>query len=103
MKNLFAVNQAIGGDGANLVGGLGVDGVNLQVNLEVTYPIAKIITPVMAIVNKLIDELEQLIPGDQTVLAATLKTAAQAELVQLLSETPAAVAAVVAPAATPAP
>lgn len=86
MKNLVDFDKEIGSDGAKAVGALGVDGESLKFEVGVTYPIAKVIDPVMKVVDGLIDKVEKLIPGDQTGVAAKLKAEAREEMVKLLSE-----------------
>lgn len=86
MKNLISFDQDLGGDGAKLNGGLGVAGDQLQAQVSVSYPIAKIIEPAAKVIDQLVDKLEALIPGDQKAMAASAKADARAALVKALSE-----------------
>lgn len=86
MKELVKFEQEFGGDGAKAKGQLGVDGDALALAISVSYPIAKIIEPAVKVIDDLVDKLEQLIPGDQSVLAAKAKADAREALVKALSE-----------------
>jgi hypothetical protein len=86
VKELIGVDQEVGGDGAKVKAGVGVEGDQLKVELAATYPLAKVVDPLMKVVDGLVDKLEQFIPGDQKALATTLKAEAREELVKLLSE-----------------
>ena len=88
MKQLAQVEQAVGGDGAKLNGALGIDQSDIVAQVEVRYPIAKVIDPVMEIVDKLVDKLEAVIPGDQKGMAMQAKADARAAIVKALSEKP---------------
>lgn len=81
MKSI--VTKEIGGDGAaaELLIGEG------KLAIQVSYPLEKIIEPLTSIVDKVVDKLEQFIPGDQTGLAADIKKQAREELAELLAET----------------
>lgn len=81
MKSI--ITKEIGGDGAAaelLIG----DG---KLAVQVSYPLEKIIEPLTSVVDKVVDKLEQFIPGDQTGLAAQIKADARKELAELLAET----------------
>ena len=86
MKDLVGFDQEIGGDGAKVKGSLGIEMDQMKLQVAVTYPIAKVIEPVMKVLDGLVDQVEQLIPGDQVALAQGLKNQAREELVKLLSE-----------------
>jgi hypothetical protein len=81
MKSI--VEKEIGGDGAKaeLLIGEG------KLAVQVSYPLEKIIEPLTSVVDKVVDKLEQFIPGDQTGLAADIKKQAREELAQLLADT----------------
>lgn len=85
MKKIASFEQAIGGDGAVLAGGIGVEGQSLKAQVEVTYPIEKIIEPALKVIDDLVDKLEKLIPGDQTGMAQQAKLDARAAIVKALS------------------
>lgn len=86
MKDLVKFDQEIGGDGAKAGGSIGIEADQLKAVVSVTYPIAKVIEPVMKVLDGLVDKIEQLIPGDQVAIAQGLKDQARAEIVKLLSE-----------------
>lgn len=88
MKSLAKFEQKIGGDGAELKGNVGIDASDVVAQVEIRYPLAKVIDPVMGVVDGLVDKLEKLIPGDQTGLAAQAKIDARAAIVKALSEAP---------------
>lgn len=81
MKSI--ITKEIGSDGAaaELLVGEG------KLAIQVSYPLEKIIEPLTSIVDKVVDKLEQFIPGDQTGLAQDLKNSARKELAELLAET----------------
>lgn len=85
-KKIVDFDKALGGDGAQVVGALSVVGETLEAKIAVTYPLEKVLTPAYEVIDKLIDKVEKLIPGDQSALAAGLKEDARRELLQLLSE-----------------
>ncbi len=85
MKSIVSIDKEIG-DGLKVKAGIGVEGSDLAADVRVVFPLAKVIDPVMKIVDGLVDKVEKLIPGDQTTLAESLKAAARADLVKLLSE-----------------
>lgn len=86
MKQIVGIDQEVGGDGAKVKAGVGVEGDQLKIELSATYPLAKVVEPAMKVVGNLVDKIEQFIPGDQKALAETLKKEAQEELVKLLAE-----------------
>lgn len=81
MKSI--ITKEIGGDGAaaELLIGEG------KLAVQVSYPLEKIIEPLTSVVDKVVDKLEQFIPGDQTGLASQIKADARKELAELLAET----------------
>ena len=86
MKDIVKFEQGIGGDGATLKGALGVEGETLTAQLQISYPLDKIIEPVGKVVDDLVDKLEKLIPGDQTEMATKAKADARAAIIKALSE-----------------
>lgn len=76
------IEKEIGADGAKV--GVYTDGVSFM--LIESYPVSKILSPVDALVDKAIDKIEQLIPGDQTGIAAGMKADADAALAKLFAE-----------------
>lgn len=86
MKDIVSFEQGIGGDGATLKGSLGVEGETLSAQVQVSFPIEKIVEPAMKVVDDLVDRLEKLIPGDQTAMAASAKADARAALLKAFSE-----------------
>ncbi len=87
MKKLVGFENDLGGEG-KVAGAVGVEGADLVADVRVTYPIAKVAEPAFKVIDGVIDKLEQWIPGDQKMLAATLKAEAREELVKLLAEKP---------------
>lgn len=86
MKKLVSFEKELGGDGAKAAGSIGVSGASVVAQVEVNYPLEKVLEPALKVVDNMIDKIEKLIPGDQTVIAANLKKEAREELVKLLSE-----------------
>lgn len=86
MKELIGHEQAVGADGAKVAAKVGVEGVNLKAELAVVYPIEKVISPAIQVINDMVDKLEQVIPGDQKAFAEQLKADAKEQLVKLLAE-----------------
>jgi hypothetical protein len=78
MKEL--IKKQIGGDGASVA--VTVDEANL--NLQVSYPLAKLVEPVAELLDKAIDKVEALIPGDQKGTAQDLKAEVREQLAKLL-------------------
>lgn len=74
------IEKGFGGDGATT--GLYVEGQALVA--KVSYPLSEALEPLYSVIDKAIDKVEQLIPGDQTGIAAKLKAEAREELTQLL-------------------
>lgn len=87
MREIASFEQGIGGDGGKVQGKLGVEGSDLTAQVNVKYPIAKIIDPVMGVVDGLVDKLEAVIPGDQKAMAAQAKLDAREAIIKALSET----------------
>lgn len=86
MKEIIAKEFEIGSD-AKAKALLGVEAQSLKAQVEIVYPIAKIIEPVTQSVDKALDKLEQLIPGDwDKALIEKLKEEYKEELLKLLSE-----------------
>lgn len=88
MKELASFEQGIGGDGGKLQGKLGVEGADLTAQINVKYPIEKVVEPVLKVVDGLVDKLEALIPGDQKKRAEQAKLDARAAIVKAITETP---------------
>ncbi len=77
------VEHAIGGDGAKAL--LAIEGADLVG--KVTFPLAKVVEPLASIVDKALDKLEAIIPGDwDKAPIERIKAEARHELVALLSE-----------------
>ena len=90
MKELAKYETEIGHSGIHAKGSVGVEASNLKFEVAVSgsVPLEKIIDPVMAQVDKLVDKLEALIPGYQTAMAAELKAETREAIVKALSEKP---------------
>ncbi len=86
MKDLVKYEQDIGGDGAKVKGAVSVSAEVIQVQATVSYPVAKVVEPLLKVCDALVDKIEALIPGDQKIVAATLKQEAREELMKLLNE-----------------
>lgn len=86
MKELFSKEFEIGSD-AKGKAVLGVDAQNLQANVMVAYPVAKIIEPLTSTVDKALDKLEDLIPGDwDKAIIEKVKEEYKEKLLELISE-----------------
>ena len=86
MKEIIKHEADLGGDGAKFQAQLGVEGEFLSANVAVQYPIEKLVTPALDVINNLVDQIEEFIPGDQKEMAAKLKAEAKEALVKALSE-----------------
>lgn len=83
MNKFGSIEQNLGADG-KVKGSVGVEGADLKVQAEISYPVEKIITPVFQVVDSLIDKLEALIPGDQKALAAGAKSDAREAILKAI-------------------
>lgn len=86
MKELISKEFEIGSDakGKALVG---IENANLVAEVNVTYPIAKIIEPVTKAVDSALDKLEDLIPGDwDKAIIEKIKEEYKEKLIELLAE-----------------
>lgn len=92
MKKLVGIDQSFGGDGAHLKAELGVEGANLRALVAVDYPLEKVLNPIFVGVDKAVDALEGVIPGDQKAIAEQLKAKIREEALKYVSENPAALA-----------
>ena len=86
MKEIIKHEAAVGADGAKVQALVGVEGQFLSANVAVQYPIEKLVTPALDVINNLVDQIEEFIPGDQKEMAAKLKAEAMEALVKALSE-----------------
>ena len=88
MKELFGKEFDLGSDGkAKAL--VGVEAANLKAEVSVTYPIAKIVEPLFEQVDKALDKLEQLIPGDwDKAIVAKAKEEIRETVLELLAEKP---------------
>jgi hypothetical protein len=90
MKDLFKYEKDLGAEGVedgSVKAALGVEGSNLVAEVKVGYPIAKIIDPATAEVDKLLEKLKGLIPGDwDNPLIDGFKLEYKASLLKALSE-----------------
>lgn len=64
MKSIAKFEQVIGGDGAKASGELKIEDKMLKANVEVSYPLEKVLSPAQVVINQLVDKLEAAIPGD---------------------------------------
>lgn len=85
MKDLGKFEQDIV-DGGKAEASLGIDGEMLSAQIAIKYPIAKIVEPALKAVDSLVDQLEDLIPGDQKAIAQKAKAEARASIVAALAE-----------------
>ena len=86
MKEIIKHEAPLGGEGAKFQAQLGVEGEFLSANIAVQYPIEKLVTPALDVINNLVDQIEEFIPGDQKEMATKLKLEAKEALVKALSE-----------------
>jgi len=78
------VSQKVGGDGAVAV--LAIDPDGGTINVELKYPVAKLVEPVNAVIDSAIDKIEGVIPGDwDKALLEPIRAAAHAEIAALIS------------------
>lgn len=85
MKSIVSFDQAVGGDGLKVQGGLGVEGTDLVAQVKAVFPIAQVIEPAMKVLDGMVDKIEQIIPGDQKGIAAGLKADAREQLMKLVA------------------
>lgn len=86
MKELFRKDFDLGSDASGQAV-LGVNAEHLKLELSALYPTDKIIEPAAQAVDKLLDKLEKLIPGDwDKPLIDKLKEEFREELIKLLTE-----------------
>ena len=87
MKEIVSTDKEIGSDGLKLGAKLGVEGSDLKAQIEVSYPIAKIIEPATKAADELLDKIEKAIPGDwDKPMIEKFKAEYKQRLVELLSE-----------------
>lgn len=90
MKKLLDFDKELGGDGGKVEGALGIDGDHLSAQVAVKYPLAKVVEPATKALDKALDKLEKLIPGDwDKPLIEKIKVEYKEELIELLAEKPA--------------
>ena len=86
MKELASIEKDLGSDG-KAKASLAVNGDQLQAQVSVTYPIAKIIEPATNAVDSLLEKLKAAIPGDwENPLIDGFKAEYKSELIKLLAE-----------------
>lgn len=89
MKDIVKFEQGIGGDGATIKGALGVEGESLVAQVQVAYPIAKIVEPATSALDSSLDKLKKTIPGEwDDALIDRFKVEYKKELIKILGETP---------------
>lgn len=87
MKEIVKFDKALGDSGAKASGGLVVKDGSLTAQIEVSYPVIKIVEPVTKVLDKAIDKLEALIPGDwDKALLENVKKEYKEELAKLIAE-----------------
>lgn len=64
MKVIVSAKQPIGGDGATASESLTLDGGDLVADIQVRYPVAKLLKPVTDEIEVAKTALEKVIPGD---------------------------------------
>lgn len=90
MKDLLKFEQGVGGDGGKVAGSVGVDQSDLVAQVQVRYPLAKVVEPATSALDKLLDKLKAAIPGSwDDALIDKFKAEYKEDLVELLSEKPA--------------
>lgn len=86
MKELFKKDFDLGSD-ANGQVLLAVDPLVLKLSVSADYPVVKIIEPATQAVDKMLDKLEKLIPGDwDKPIIEKVKEEFREELIKLLTE-----------------
>lgn len=87
MKNILSKTQPIGSDGAQASESLGLDGGDLVLDLQVRYPVAKLMKPVTDGLEKAKAAIESAIPGewDKAILDPIFK-GLEDEIIKQLSE-----------------
>lgn len=87
MKKLASFEKEVGADGGKVMGSMGVEGAELMLELQASYPIAKIIEPACKLVDEMLVKLETAIPGEwDKPLIEKLKEDYKAQLVKMLGE-----------------
>lgn len=87
MKTIVEASQEIGGDGAKASESLVIEGGFLKAKVEISYPVAKALSPVTDLIDSLIGKVEAAIPGDwDKALLDPIAAEAKAALIKLLSE-----------------
>ncbi len=77
------VDKPVGGDGAEVI----LDVAEGSLELKVTFPVAKIVGPIMKTLDPLREKLKALIPGDwDSPFVDAAFTGLEAEIVKVLSE-----------------
>jgi len=86
MKDIVGKDFEIGADGGQGHAALVVEDGMLKIKGEAGYPVQKIVAPLALLVDKFLDKVEQLLPGDQKALAEKLKAEAHEELGKLFAK-----------------
>lgn len=86
MKTIAEISKPVGGDGAQVHGGLYIAEKNLKMKVECDYPLEKILEPATKAIDSALAKLEKVIPGDQTALLEKVKADYKRELIEFLGE-----------------
>jgi hypothetical protein len=88
MKTIISQKQPIGGDGAQASESLSLDGGNLVADIQVTYPVAKLLSPVNTEIDKAAALIESKLPlgGGMKAILDPIIAGLKAEILKVLSE-----------------
>lgn len=87
MKDLVSFDKEVGSGGAHAKGSIGIAGDQIQAQVAVSFPIAKVIDPATKALDSVLDKLKTAIPGSwDDALIEKFKGEYKDELVKLLAE-----------------
>lgn len=87
MKTVVEKKLVDKADGLGVGVGLYVEEETLSLQVAVEYPLAKVVEPVMKGIDKLLDKLEAVIPGDwDKPMIEKLKAEAREEIIELIGK-----------------
>lgn len=87
MKEIVKFEKELGADGAKAAGSLVIQEGSIKAQVEVSYPLAKIVEPVTNALDKAIDKLKAAIPGEwDDALLDKVKVEYKEEITKLLAE-----------------
>lgn len=88
MKTLINKTEPIGGDGAMASESLSLSGGNLVADVQLTYPVAKLLSPVTDLIDKaaLSIEAKLSLGGEMKAILDPIVAGLKSEIIKLLSE-----------------